>query len=194
MYLLKLSLRPWRMALWSQVISALAVGFLLMLIGFLFWMQDGLKSVVVRLKGEQVITAYLQPSLEAQAEGRLLEQVREVVGGDSSSIRLVNHSEFLGGLRDSYPELVRDLEDLGQQMTQIVPRYVSIVGVFPDTLLESIKKVPGIESAEASGDRFRSVVGAFSVLRWVARVVMVGGRVGGSRGRAWQRWSVRDGA
>ncbi len=175
MYLLKLSLRPWRLALWSQIFSALAVGFLLLLAGFLFWMQDGLKTVVLHLKGEQVVTAYLQPSLEPQAEKRVLDQIHEVLAGNGeASVRLVNHSEFLEGLKESYPELVRDLKDLGQEMSQIVPRYVSISGLFSESLVDSLRKIPGIESAETSGDRFRPIVGAFSALRWVARVIMVG--------------------
>ncbi len=175
LYLLKLSLRPWRLAPWSQIFSVLAVGFLLLLAGFLFWMQDGLRTVVLRLKGEQVITAYLQPSLEAETEKRALEQIRGVLGaGVGASVHLVDHSEFLGGLKDSYPELVRDLEDLGQEMSQIVPRYVSISGVLPESMVEAVRKIPGIESAETSGDRFRPIVGAFSALRWVARVIMVG--------------------
>ncbi len=175
LYLLKLSLRPWRLALWSQVFSALAVGFLLVLAGFLFWMQDGLRTVVLHLKGEQVITAYLQPSLDAQAESRVLDQVREVVGDQSGVvIHLVGQSEFLDGLKDSYPELVRDLKDLGQEMNPIVPRYVSITGMLSDTVVNSLRKVPGIEAAETSGDRFRPIVGAFSALRWLARVIMLG--------------------
>lgn len=175
MYLLRLALRPWRMAPWSQVFSALAVGFLLLLAGFLFWMQDGLRTVVVHLKGEQVITAYLQPSIEPDAVGRVLEDVRGVFGADAGvAVQLVDRAEFLTGLKGSYPELVRDLEDLGQQVSQVVPRYVSVSGVFASSKLDAVRKVSGIESAEASGDRYRPIVGAFSALRWIARVIMVG--------------------
>jgi hypothetical protein len=46
MHLLRLALRPWRVAPGSQLISAGAVGLLLCLCGFLYWLQDGLGPVL----------------------------------------------------------------------------------------------------------------------------------------------------
>lgn len=163
------------MALWSQIFSALAVGFSLLLAGFLFWMQDGLRGVVIRLKGEQVVTAYLHPTLDQPGVAKAVEEIRASFPPDQKvTLKLVEHREFLDGIKGTYPELVRDLEDLGQEMNQIVPRYVSITGVFPEAQLEQIRKLSGVESAESSGDRSRPIVGAFSALRWLARLMMVG--------------------
>jgi cell division protein FtsX len=138
-------------------------------------MQQGLKTVLVRLKGEQVITVYLKPSAEAQAERQVLEQVRSIMGPEVQfESELVTPTEFLNRLKGPYPELVKDLEDLGQELNQIVPRYVSVSGVFSSHLVEKMREIPGVESAESSGDRYHHIVGAFSALRWTARVLMVG--------------------
>src|SRR5262249_47235875 len=86
-----------------------------------------------------------------------------------------------------FPELSRELEDLGTEMSVVVPRYVSISGILTDTegatadgerdprpVLERVRSVSGIESAESSKDRFKPVVGAFQALRWVARLLAYG--------------------
>ena len=76
MLLLKLALRPWRLAPYSQFFSAFAVAFLLLLAGLLFWMQQGLKPVLVRLQQEQVITAYLGPSIDPKSDNQVIDQIQ----------------------------------------------------------------------------------------------------------------------
>src|SRR3954463_15052343 len=96
MYLLKLALRAWRIAPLSQLFSAIAVGFLLLLIGFLFWIQQGLKPILVRLEGEQVITAYLNSSVENKDENKTLEEVRQALGPESTAeLKLVTAPQFI---------------------------------------------------------------------------------------------------
>jgi cell division protein FtsX len=176
MFLLKLSLRPWRLAPLSQAFSAIAVGFLLLLVGFMFWMQAGLKPVLARLQGEQIVTAYLDASVDAKDENKIVDSIRTALGAHSENtdVRLVTTQEFVANLKGAYPDLSRELEDLGGEMNAVVPRYVSISGVLPDSALQSVKSVPGIESAESSKDRYLHIVGAFSALRWVAKLLVVG--------------------
>lgn len=179
MLLLKLSLRPWRLAPYSQLFSGLAVGFLLVLAGFLLWMQQGLKPVLARLQNEQVITAYLDPSVEPSDEAKVVDSIRTNLGAQGVrapqvDIELVDQKQFVDRLKQTYPELAQELEDLGGEMAAVVPRYVAVSGIFPDTVLGSIKAVPGVESAETSKDRHRQVLSAFSTLSWVVRVLVVG--------------------
>ena len=174
MFLLKLSLRPWRLAPLSQLFSAVAVGFLLVLAGFMFWMERGLKPVVMRLEHEQVITAYLDASVDPKDEHAIADQIRVAVGARPAEVRLVDSNEFVGELRDHYPELSKELENFGGEMNTFIPRYVSVAGMFPAAAVDKVKIIPGIESAETSAARFRNVAGAFAALRWVARLLGVG--------------------
>jgi len=181
LYLLKLALRPWRMALWSQLFSALAVGVLLLLIAFLFWMQQGLKTVITQMQEEQVMTAYLDPSLDQSAEEKVLKSVQVLLGseggegsGGALEIQLVGHSQFIDRLKKSYLDLARQVEDLSQDAPQIIPRYITISGILPTFAVEKIKEIRGIESVESSKDRYHHIVGAFSVLRWIARMLVAG--------------------
>jgi len=173
MYLLKLSLRPWRRSPYSQVFTSLAVGVLRFLASFLFWMQRSLSPVVDRLQHEQVITAYLDSAVDKTAETMMVDTIRTAVGAHAE-VEMVQPEQFVNHLRTDYPELSRELEDLGPEMSSVVPRYVSITGILPDQTLESVRGVPGIQSAESSKDRFQSVIGAFRALKWVANFLTFG--------------------
>jgi cell division protein FtsX len=157
----------------SQAISALTVGFLLLLSGFLFWMEMGLRPVLTRLKGEQVITAYLDPALETAKEKGVVDQIRTQLGA-RPELKLVGSPQFVEELKVHYPELGRELEDLGGELTTIIPRFVTVTGMLPDSAVEQVRRVPGVQSAESSKDRYQQIVGAFSTLRTVARVLAAG--------------------
>lgn len=175
MLLLKLSMRPWKLAPLSQAFSALAVGFLLLLAAFLYWMQQGLRPVLTRLQHEQVITAYVEPTVEAKDESALIDSIRTAVGARSvTEIELVGQRKFVERLKDRYPDLGRELEDLGDEMGSVVPRYVTAAGYFEESAVESVRKLVGVESAESSRDRYRGVLAAFSAMRWVAKLLALG--------------------
>ena len=180
MYLLKLALRPWRIALASQLFAAVAVTVLLVLTGFLYWLQDGLKPVLERLQGEQVITVYLAAENEpaegdGSEEGRIVDAIRTSLGASEHyDLKVIDPRQFVGHLKTQFPELAREIEDLGPEMDTVVPRYVSITGVLPDAAVSRIKAIAGIESAESSKDRYAHVVGAFRALRWMAKLLCAG--------------------
>jgi cell division protein FtsX len=174
MYLLRLALRPWRAAAMSQTISAIAVGFLLCLCGFLFWLQSGLGPIVGRMQTDQVITAYLSPELEEREQGAVIDSIRVSLGAHSAEVRLMNPAQFLSGIKPNFPELVRELEDLGNEAQTVVPRFVSISGQLPADSVERVKRVKGVESAETSRDKLKQIIGAFQALRWIAGLLAGG--------------------
>lgn len=175
MYLLKLSIRPWRRSLYSQLFTSAAVGVLLFLGAFLFWLHEGLGPVVDRLRNEQVITAYLDPNLDAAAETAVVDQIRTSLGAHAQAeIELIQSERFLEHLKSNYPELARELEDLGSEVQTVVPRYVSISGLLPANGLGEIRQLKGVLSTESSTDRFQNVIGAFQALKWLAGLLSLG--------------------
>lgn len=176
MYLLRLALRPWRVSFWSQAFSAAAVGVLLLLSGLLAWMHQSLGPVVARMKSEQVLTAYLDPALEQSEPGsekRVVDQIRTVVGsaperGSRSlapEVEAGDPKQFVQRLKTSYPEVSRELEDLGPETQSMIPRFVTVSGILPEGTLEKIQALHGVESAETSLDRLKPTVQAFTALR-----------------------------
>lgn len=176
MYLLKLSFRPWRSAFWSQLFTALTMGFLLCLAGVLSWFEAGLAPIVDRLNGEQVITAYLSPEVSMKDEAAIADAVRVSLGAqaESADLRVVGQEKFVDQVRRDYPELAVELENLGNEMSALVPTYISVAGTFDENTVSKIRKIPGVESAESSQDRFGHIAAAFSALRWVARILIAG--------------------
>jgi cell division protein FtsX len=176
MLLLKVSLRPWKLAPYSQFFSAFAVAFLLLLAGLLFWIQQGLNPVLARLEQEQVITAYVNTQVPPSDENKIVDQIQVALGSHAErvDIKLVQADQFVDQIKQAYPDLGRELEDLGPETSSIVPRYISVTGLMIDSAIDKIRAIPGIESAESSRDRNRSVIGAFVTLRWVAKVLSAG--------------------
>lgn len=176
MFVLKLSLRPWRLAPLSHLFSAFVVGVLLFFVCFLYWLQAGLKPMVARMQGEQIVTAYLDASVDPRDESKVTDAIRTSLGAHAESVetRFVGAQQFIENLKGSYPDLSRELGDLGADEAAVVPRYVSVAGLLPDGAEARIKSVPGVESVETSRDRYARVVGAFRALRWVARLLGAG--------------------
>ena len=176
MYLLKLSLRAWRNAPVTQLFSSFAIGFLLILLALMNWVHSGMKPIMDRLQSEQVITAYLDPAIQKTDESQIVDSIRVAVGAKAvTEINVVSSEKFISDIKGKYPELGNELESLGgAELDALVPRYVSVTGAFQNGVLEAVRNVPGIESAESSRDRFYHIVGAFSALRWVARLFMAG--------------------
>jgi len=173
MYVLKLSLRPWRRSPYSQAFTSIAVGVLLFLASFLFWMQWGLAPVIDRLQHEQVITAYLDPSADAATESQIVDTIRTELGAHAE-VEMVKPEKFIEHLKGDYPDLSRELEDLGPELSTVVPRYVSVSGILPDSSLGYVRALQGVQAAESSTDRFQSVIGAFRALKWVAGLLTLG--------------------
>lgn len=180
-YLFRLAIRPWRMAPLSQVFSSFVVGFLVLLCGFLFFLEQGLRPIVDRLQGEEVITAWVLPEVPASDEQALLGQVRSAVEttlsrkeARSFDARFTGTDDFLNGIEKPYPELKHQLEELGATGSDMVPRYITLSGVFSSGTLDAIQSVRGVEKVETSKNRHAHVVGAYRALRWVVRLLVAG--------------------
>jgi cell division protein FtsX len=181
MYLLRLAIRPWKLAPMSQIFAGTAVGFLLLIAGFLFWMERGLNPVLARLQGEQVITAFIDSSIDSREESKVVDSIRVAVGAHAeqmgearAEVKLVGTQQFLEEIKGHYPELSRELADLGDETNTVVPRYVQVSGMLGPSLLNEVKTISGVESAESSKDRYKHIIGAFLALRWVSKFLILG--------------------
>jgi len=170
MYLLRLALRPWRQAFFSQVLTGSAAGILLFLSGLLAWVQLGLNPVIERMRHEQVLTVYLDPALEKVGEGEVVDTIRTALGAQAERLSVTGVDEFLQVLKPVYPEIAQELENLGSEKQLVVPRYLSLAGRFTGKEIERIRAVKGVESLESSRERFAPIVGVFEALQKVALV------------------------
>ncbi len=179
MYVLKLALRPWKLAPWSQFSTSVALSGLVLMLGFLYWFQQGMLTVIQELKGEQVLTAYIDPSIEGKDVNGVVDQIRSTAASHSQQnrepqVEYVDEIKFVSQLRKHYPELSQELQQLESEQSAVVPRYVSVTGFLEETALEAVQRVKGVESAESSKDRYRQILGAFQVLKWITRLLQIG--------------------
>ena len=180
MFLLKLSCRPWRLAPFSQAFTALSVGFLLFLSGALYWLDRGLKPVQVRLQLEQVLTAYIDPSFGVPESNRVVDSIKSLLGASPlraatpAEVKYMGPHQFAEELKKYYPDLSEQLEDLGEDMGNVIPKYVLVTGMLPGNAAERIKGITGVETVESSKGRYESVVGVIRTLRWFAKILIAG--------------------
>lgn len=177
MALIKIVLRPWRLAPFSQTVSLLSAGLLVFLSTFLLWIDFGMDPVVGSMEGRQVITAFLSPKVSDQDQKEVVDSIRVLVGSapenQSAKIETRDAAELLGELRQRYPHLADELDSLGDERRMIVPRLVSITGKFSSEWIDRLKTSPGIESVETSIEKTQSTLGAFRSLRWISRVLVL---------------------
>lgn len=193
MFLLKISLRPWVQTPWNQAFGFLTTSALLFLGGFFIWLQFALGPVVERFKNEQVLTVYVNGSNVVPVSGSseavspeksspssltaLVDQIRQVLSSKTlqePQLQVSTPEMFLEEIKGSYPELRNQLLDLGHELTQIVPHYISISGRFQEGALDELKKIPGVEWAESSRHRYAPLLGAFEGMRWTLRIFALG--------------------
>lgn len=174
MPLLRIALRPWRDALVGQAVAACATGFLLFACAAAGWLERELRPVLQRMRAETVLTAYLDPSVEAGREGAIADSIVLAVGARPEQARAAGSKEVVAEIGERYPLLAREIEELGGEVGAIVPRYVTVAGQLPASAEEKARNVRGVESVETSKDRNRHVLGALAGIRWLARFFVAG--------------------
>lgn len=173
MYLLRLASRPWKAAPFVQFFSVLSVAFLLVLGAVLVWLEQGMNPTVTKLQNEEVITAYLRPELEQNGEKELVDSIK-VAAGAHAEVQFVSSDRFLEEVGNSYPDLGKELGELGAEAKNLVPRYVSVTGLLNSNSLDAIKQVRGVEAVETSRGRHQQMLSAYYTLKWVVRVFIGG--------------------
>lgn len=171
MFLLKLGFRPWRRSFFSQIFAAFAGGVILFLAATMIWGQFAIQPVISKIRNEQVLTAYLDPSVDKKQEDKLVDTVRETLGSQRvQDLKFVDSKTFLEDLKDQFkniaPGLSEELMGLGNELEMVVPRYISVSGRFEPDTQDKLKAIVGIQTVDSSYSRSLPVVGAFSGLRW----------------------------
>jgi len=174
-HLLKLAFRPWRTSAFMQTFSALGAGAAFSSAILMGWCSLSLEPVMHRLSSEQVITAYLDPELAQEDEGKVVDTIRTALGSQAvSDLKLVRALEFIAQVRQEHPDLAEQLEGLGgAELDAVIPRYVSVSGTFSTGTVDTIRAVKGVGSIETSVHKAASLVGSVAAIRWITILVSV---------------------
>ncbi len=125
-----------------------------------------------------MITAYLEPTVEPTEEVKILDQIKTVVGSHSETekpeVKYVGPDQFIKEVSAYYPQLGRELQTLGQDMGQVVPKFISISGIVSPKVIEKVRSVSGIESVDTSKERYKQILGTLIALRWITKALIIG--------------------
>ena len=175
MYLLKLAFRPWKKAPVSQFLTAASIGVLLFFMGFLLWVQSGLKPVIEKLKNEYVVTVYLEPTLEHSQESQLIDQIHESLGSQAEhEFKTIEPQVFISKIREINSHLANELEDLGAESKTVIPKFVTISGTLNNLDLDRLRAFKGVDQVESTRDRNKNTVAAYTVLNRLIGLLILG--------------------
>ncbi len=173
MFLLKLAIRPWKLAPVSQLLASASAVVLLFLIGFLVWFSSSTSGMIKQLSGDQIVTVYLETGEGTAKPGMVKDSIRTSLGSSAVRIDYVGADEFLSALSKNYPELSKEIASLGDEQKALTPQYLSLKGKISQDQLNRIKKISGVESIDTSGDRFRPIVENLQAVRFVTNVFLL---------------------
>jgi len=182
MFLLRIALRPWRSSWGNQLLAIASLGILIFFSALLYWFGASVSPVIKRLTNEQIITAYLEPSVTEDQQVQVVDSIRVIVGSGANrdsgaSIDLIEPEDFLAKLDQPYPELAQQLRDLGPEFKTVVPKYINISGDLTGDTLGKIKALPFVAETESSADRYESVSGAFRAFKIISLSLLGGALV-----------------
>ncbi len=172
MFLIKLAIRPWKLAPISQLLASASSVVLLFLIGFLVWFSSSISGMMAHLSGDQIVTVYLENGEGGPKPGIVKDSIRMSLGSSAVHIDYVGADEFLGSLSKNYPELSKEIASLGEEQKALTPQYLSLKGKISNEQLNRIKKINGVESIDTSGDRFRPIVENLQAVRFVTNAFL----------------------
>lgn len=173
MFLIKLAIRPWKLAPVSQLLASSSAIVLLFLIGFLVWFSSAIGGVITQLSGDQIVTVYLEAGSGGTKPGLVKDSIRTSLGSSAVRIDYVGSEEFLSSLSKNYPELSKEIASLGEEQKALTPEYLSLKGKISAEQLTRLKKINGVESIDTSGDRFRPIVENLEALRFVTHAFLL---------------------
>lgn len=173
MYLLKIATRPWRQSPLAFLVTSATGGVLFFLVGFMYWFDQGIEPVIRRVKGEQTITAFLKSDFPVANESKLEGLVQEKLG-KQASVAVIGREAFLAEVKTSSPDLYAELGQLGEELDRVVPRYLTVKGVFGEGAAARVAEIGGIERAESTSGKYPEVANAFSTMRWFIRLLGMG--------------------
>ena len=170
MFFIKVGLRPWRIAPFSQMLNSLTIGFLLCCLGFVTWAQKAFLPIIDRIKHEQVVTVYLQPPVTVARQNQLAETLKVQLGASPTrtiEVEVSSEEGFIQKLKDQYPSLAQEVISLGRDVSNVVPKYITLSGRMSSEAISGIEKLGEVESVVTSQHRFSLLLHSLTYLRWM---------------------------
>lgn len=171
MFALKLALRPWRLQPLSQFLTFVTLTTMLLLAGFFGSLALSLPELRHRLEGDHVASVFLDPSIEAANLTTIRDQIQVSLGSSAVAVEYMDSTAFLNSIRESQPDLVKEVEALGNEKEWVAPKFFSLRGGLSEHTIETLRTIPGVEAVTFSAKRFKPILENLAAIEWLSRVL-----------------------
>ncbi len=171
MFALKLAFRPWKLQPLSQLLTFITLTTLLLLAGFFGSLTLSLPEIRKRLDGDHVASVFIDPALETSNLRPIQDQIHLSLGSSPVSVEFIDSDTFLETIRTTQPELAKEVAALGGEKEWVAPKFFSLRGTLNESIIESLRLIPGVEAVSFSGKRFKPILENIAAIEWLSRVL-----------------------
>ncbi len=164
-------MRPWRYAPIGHIGAIVGLAFLIFCVALAGTLDRGLRPLIRHIAHEQTFVAMLSHSEGGEKE---VERVAKPLG--ASTFETMKAKEFTTLFERQMPDLVHEMQDLGEDLEKVLPRMVLIHGSFEhtDALVRALTALPGIESVESLDIESQSRTQGLEALAIMVRFLGIG--------------------
>lgn len=168
---LRIALSHLKQKPFARLVVVASVSCILLINAVVFLMFQSLSTSLAEVRAAKFMTAYIDSSVSPARESDVLSAVRKIPGVGSA--QLVSRDAFLSNFSKYFPQLSNELSTLDPDT---VPRYVKIKvnserEVDVQNKLQSLR---GIEMVELNQNRYSGLIGALTMLRRLALILIAG--------------------
>lgn len=169
MGVLKIALRPWKKSPILFSLATLGTSGLVTILALAFLMDSHLKKKSHELSLEQVLTVYVNPVQADRVIPEIEDTIRQPVGAQAATkpieMKSFTSEEFKRDLEKNYPDLYRQIQDLGPEGDAMVPRFISLSGEIPSSIADKVSQIHGVEQVDTSEERHKETLSAIAAFR-----------------------------
>lgn len=169
MGVLKIALRPWKKSPILFSFATLGTSGLVAILAMAFLMDSHLKKKAHELSLEQVLTVYVNPAQADRVISEIEDTIEQPVGAQAVAkpieMKSFTSEEFKKDLEKNYPDLYRQIQDLGPEGDAMVPRFISLSGEIPSSVTDKVSQISGVEQIDTSEERHKETLSAISAFR-----------------------------
>lgn len=165
MHFVKFMFRAWKRAFPVQALSVLALSFSFVALAMSVFFERSITPVVDRIRSEQVITVYLRGGEDSKSAAAMADTIRVSVGAQAIRVQAGEPAQFIKDISTQNAELAKQIQGMGAEMNNLLPRYVTLQGRVSAEQLRKIDAIAGVERIESSRDRYRPVIESFASIK-----------------------------
>jgi cell division protein FtsX len=155
-YLLKMAWLHWARQPFTQLLTTLSLTALLWGVFAATWFERATGPLLARVQTDRQMMVFFSPHSAPAEDPHRVDAIRMQLGAHAvhvDSLQYRGVQDFLNGLQQRDADLMKEIKALGQEMSLVVPRTVTLRGSALDrkpALIQGLQSVEGVERVDSS--------------------------------------------